>query len=188
VKIHQLLLEGKPISPERVAAHLGLTQEEVADMLKGAELDQERNLLGLGLSIVPTPHSYRVYDHQLYVWCAADAIIFPILHRASAEIESPDLISGDKVRLTSTPEGARDVDPATAVVSWVPEKESLENIRAWFCDYTNFFTSVETASKYVAKHPGMIIVPVDQVFRIGQLLWETEPYRSMADELAILQS
>ena len=57
VKIHQLLLDGKPVSPERIAAYLGLTEEEVADLLKGAELDQEGNLVGLGLSIVPTPHS-----------------------------------------------------------------------------------------------------------------------------------
>lgn len=42
--------------------------------------------------------------------------------------------------------------------------------------------------QYVAGHPGQVIVPVDQVFRIGQMLWEREPYQSMAGELAIFQS
>ena len=179
VKIHQLLLDGKPVSPERIAAYLGLTEEEVADLLKGAELDQEGNLVGLGLSIVPTPHAYRIHGRQFYVWCAADAIMFPIFHKTHAVIESPDPISGEKVRLVGTPEGAREVEPGTAVVSWVPRTESLENIRTWFCNYTNFFTSVETASQYVAKHPGLIIVPVDEVFQIGKLFWEREPYRSV---------
>ena len=179
VKIHQLLLDGKPVSPERIAAYLGLTEEEVADLLKGAELDQEGNLVGLGLSIVPTPHAYRIHGRQFYVWCAADAIMFPIFHKTHAVIESPDPISGEKVRLVGTPEGAREVEPSTAVVSWVPRTESLENIRTWFCNYTNFFTSVETASQYVAKHPGLIIVPVDEVFQIGKLFWEREPYRSV---------
>jgi len=179
VKIHQLLLDGKPVSPERIAAYLGLTEEEVADLLKGAELDQEGNLVGLGLSIVPTPHAYRIHGRQFYVWCAADAIMFPIFHKTHAVIESPDPISGEKVRLVGTPEGAMEIEPSTAVVSWVPRTESLENIRTWFCNYTNFFTSVETASQYVAKHPGLIIVPVDEVFQIGKLFWEREPYRSV---------
>ena len=179
VKIHQLLLDGKPVSPERIAAYLGLTEEEVADLLKGAELDQEGNLVGLGLSIVPTPHAYRIHGRQFYVWCAADAIMFPIFHKTHAVIESPDPISGEKVRLVGTPEGAMEIEPSTAVVSWVPRTESLENIRTWFCNYTNFFTSVETASQYVAKHPGLIIVPVDEVFQMGKLFWEREPYRSV---------
>lgn len=187
VKIHQLLLDSKPVSPDRIAAHLGLTKEEITDLLKGAEFNQEGNLVGVGLSIVPTLHSYRVHGRQLYTWCAGDAIMFPILHRTSVEIESPDPISGEKIRLTSTPEGVRDLDPITAVVSWVPEKEaSLENVRTAYCNYIHFFTSVETASRYVAMHPGLVIVPVDQVFRIGQLLWEREPYQSMAEELSII--
>ena len=55
MKIHQLLLDGKPVSPDRIAVHLGLPQEEVAELLRGAELDQEGNLVGVGLSIVPLP-------------------------------------------------------------------------------------------------------------------------------------
>ena len=131
------------------------------------------------MSLVPTPHSYQINGRQFYVWCAADAITFPIFHKISAVIESPDPISGEKVRLIGTPEGAKQVDPSTAVVSWVPGTESLENVRSWFCNFTNFFTSVETASQYVAKHPGLVIVPVDEVFQLGKVLWEKEPYKSM---------
>ena len=187
MKIHQLLLDGKPVSPERIAAHLGLSEAEVADLLRGAEFDQEGNLVGVGLSIVPTPHAYRVHGRQLYAWCAGDAITFPILHRTSVEIESPDPISGEKIRLTSTPDGVRDLNPVTAVVSWVLGKEeNIENVRTFYCNHIHFFTSVETASQYATRHPGLAIVPVDQVFQIGQLMWEREPYQSMAGELSIL--
>ena len=111
MKIHQLMLDGKPVSPDRIATHLGLTQDEVAALLKGAELDQQGNVVGIGLSIVPTPHSYRIRGRQLYTWCAGDAIFFPILHKSTAVIESPDPISGEKIRLTSTPEGVRQSYP-----------------------------------------------------------------------------
>src|SRR6266511_4425757 len=90
VRIHKLLLDGKPVSPDQIANYLGLTQHEVASLLRGAELDQEGNLVGVGLSIVPTRHSYKILGRQLYTWCAVDAITYPILHRTSAQIESPD--------------------------------------------------------------------------------------------------
>lgn len=77
IKIHKLLLEGKPVSPDRIAADLLLRQKEVADLVEGAELDKGGNVVGFGLSIVPTPHSYQIDGRQFYVWCAFDAIMFP---------------------------------------------------------------------------------------------------------------
>jgi alkylmercury lyase len=183
IKLQNLLLEGKPLPPDRIAAYLQLTQDEVADLIEGAELDQDGNVVGFGLSIVPTPHSYQIDGRQLYVWCAGDAITFPILHKNTAAIESPDPISGEKIRLTSTPEGVRDVKPATTVVSWVPGTASPDQIRSTFCDFTHFFTSATTALEYVEKHPGLVVVPIEQVFQIGQLMWEREPYKSIIAEL-----
>ena len=183
IKIHKLLLEGKPVSPDRIAAYLQLTQHEVADLIEGAELDKDGNLVGFGLSIVPTPHSYQIDGRQFYVWCAFDGIMFPLLHKSTVVIESADPISGEQIRLTSTPEEVRDVNPATTVVSWVPGINSPANIRSKFCDFTHFFTSEATASEYVVKHPGLVIVPIEQVFQVGQLMWNREPYKSIIAEL-----
>lgn len=82
MKIHQLMLDGKPVSPDRIATHLGLTQDEVTALLKGTELDQDGNVVGIGLSIVPTPHSYRIRGRQLYTWCAVMRPSFPFCIRA----------------------------------------------------------------------------------------------------------
>ena len=183
IKIHKLLLEGNPVSPDRIAAHLHLTQKEVADLIKSAELDEDGNVVGFGLSIVPTPHSYQIDGRQFYAWCAFDAIMFPLLHQNRVVIQSSDPITGERIRLTSTPEGLRDIDPGTTVVSWVPGINSPEDIRSNFCDFTHFFTSEATASKYVAKHPGLVIVPIEQVFQIGQRMWNTEPYKSINAKL-----
>jgi alkylmercury lyase len=177
----QLLLEGQPVAPAQIAARLRMSQDAVVALLRqiGVEWDAAGNVVGAGLSLTPTPHSYIVGGRQLYVWCAGDAITFPILHKTSAVIESPDPINGAKIHLIGTPEGTKEVEPSTAVVSWMPGTESFDNIRANFCNFTNFFTSVETASQYVAQHPGLIIVPIDTVFQIGKLLWEREPIKSL---------
>ena len=181
LKIMKLLLKGSPVSPEQIAAALQVSQEEVSTLLRGAEFDQEGNVVGLGLSLVPTPHSYTINGRQFYTWCAADAIMFPIFLKTSAVIESPDPISGERVRLIATAEGTQQIEPGTAVVSWafVTQAGTLENVRTWGCNFTNFFTSVETASQYALQHPGILIVPVDEVFQAGKLAWEREPYKSV---------
>lgn len=117
--------------------------------------------------------------------------MFPILHKASAVITSPDPISGETVRLIGTPEGARDVAPSTAVVSWVRSPSgttTLETIRAAFCNFVHFFASVETVAQYVSPHPELVIVPIDDIFQIGKLLWEREPLKSLLADLSPSQA
>jgi alkylmercury lyase len=175
----RLLSQGHPLSPGRIAAELQLVPDEVAALLRMGELDQDGNLVGLGLSLVPTPHAYAINDRQLYAWCAGDAIMFSIFLKSDAIIESPDPISGGMVRLIATPAGVRDVEPRTAVVSHPSAGVGLETVREQFCNVTHFFTSVETASQYVSQHPGLVIVPVDEVFRLWNRVWDREPYTSL---------
>lgn len=180
--LQHLLLAGQPVSQERIAARLHIAREEVPALLQGAELDTEGNFLGFGLTLVPTRHSYHINGRQFYTWCAGDAITFPILHKTSAVIASPDPISGETVRLIGTPAGARAVEPSTSVVSWMRSPSgtiTLETVRAAFCTFVHFFTSVETASQYVSPHPELVVVPIDDVFQIGKLLWEQEPLQSL---------
>lgn len=189
--LQDLLLEGQPVSPERIVSQLRVAREEVPALLQGAELDAQGNFLGFGLTLVPTPHSYQINGRQFYVWCAGDAIMFPILHKASAFITSPDPISGETVRLIGTPEGARDVAPSSAVVSWVRSPSgttTLETIRAAFCNFVHFFAFVETAAQYVSPHPELVIVPIDDIFQIGKLLWEREPLKSLLADLSPSQA
>jgi alkylmercury lyase len=180
--LQNLLLAGQPVSPEQIASRFHMAREEVPAFLQGAELDADGNFVGWGLTLVHTPHSYQINGRQFYVWCAGDAITFPVLHKTSAVIASPDPIGGETVRLIGTPDGARDVEPSTAVVSWVrrpSETTTLETVRAAFCNFVHFFASVDTASQYVSLHPELVIVPIDGVFQIGKLLWEREPLKSL---------
>lgn len=178
-RVVMLLSQGRPLSPKRLAAELQLAPDEVSALLQMSELDQEGNLVGLGLSLVPTPHAYQINGRQLYAWCAGDAIMFSIFLKADAVIVSPDPISGDMVRLIATPEGVRDLEPSSAVVSHPSAGVDIETVRAQFCNVTHFFTSVETAEQYIAQRPGLVIVPVDEVFQLWHRVWDREPYQSL---------
>ncbi len=52
----------------------------------------------------PTRHSFRVNGNDMYTWCSLDAILLPGLLETTGEIESTDLVTGDTIRLTITPD------------------------------------------------------------------------------------
>jgi alkylmercury lyase len=178
-QIQRLLLDGNPISPEQLASSLQISQDVVAALLSypGAEevveLDEEGNIAGLGVTLIPKPHRYEVNQHIFYVLCATEALVFPLIHGHTAVIESPDPVTGDKVHLTVTPEGIERVEPTTAVVS------SMGSVPGRDCVYGRFFTSRETASKWLSEHPGAAILSLDEVYQVWKLVSEKEPLKSI---------
>jgi alkylmercury lyase len=155
---------------KEIAIRLQVTSETVISTLRsfGAEFDKDGNILGVGLTLVPTPHVYKANGQKLYTWCAVDALLFPIMLKHTAHIESLDPVSGDKVQVTVTPDGVQKVEPAAAVVSWVNSSVDPSNIRGSVCHYVYFFSSSETASKWIAEHPGKMFYPVVDAFRAAK--------------------
>jgi hypothetical protein len=104
-----------------------------------------------------------------------------VLVRQTAVIESPDPISGEKVRLTVTPKGVESVEPTTAVVSMRYGDVDLENVRGTGCHYGHFCVSSKTPSEYAALHVGLGlgVGTAEEAFRIGQIMSEHEPLKSI---------
>jgi alkylmercury lyase len=94
----RLLANGSPVKPAEVAMHLQASPDKVTSTLRkfGAEFDEEGNILGLGLTLVTTPHIYKVNGHKLYTWCAGDALAFPVILKQNVHIESSDPVTGKK--------------------------------------------------------------------------------------------
>jgi len=161
----QLLTNGYPVPPDEIAIRLQITPQTVISTLRsfGAEFDKDGNIVGVGLTLVPTPHVYEVNGSKLYTWCAVDALLFPVMLNHTAHIESLDPISGEKIQVTVTPDGAQKVEPEAAVVSWINGVD-LSNIRGSVCHYVYFFSSPETASKWIAEHPGKMFYPIIDAF------------------------
>ncbi len=75
------------------------------------------------------------------------------------------------MRIEVRPAGIEAAEPPSAVVSVVVAQD-LANIRSVGCNNMNFFSSPEAASRWLEKHPEATIVPVEDAFRLGQLLAE----------------
>lgn len=180
-QVQRLLLEQGLVSPEQIADILEIPLSFVTAALSqpGAEevveMDSQGNVLGLGITLVPKPHRYQVKDRTFYVLCATEALVFPLIHGHTAQVESPDPVSNELVRLTVTQKGARNITPNTAVVS------SMGNVPGKDCVYGRFFSSRETASHWLSMHPGGVVLSIDEVYQIWQIASGEEPLKSILE-------
>lgn len=161
-KTLELLAKGCPVLPEEIAILAEVPPEKVLSALRsfGAEFDKDGNVLGFGLTLVPTPHIYEADGRKLYTWCAVDALLFPIMLGHTAQIESRDPVTGERIQVTISPDGVQKVEPESVVVSWVNAID-FSNIRGSVCQYVHFFGSSESASKWISRYPGKTFYPVN---------------------------
>jgi alkylmercury lyase len=167
------LAHGEPVPAERIASGAGLPVGEAEEFLRRstAELDDSGRLLGLGLTLRPTPHRFELDGRVLYTWCAPDALAFPVLLGTPAQVESPCFATGATVRLEADPAGVRHVGPTEAVVSVVTSWDvALHQVRQRVCDQQHFFASAEAAAGWLDERPDATIVSVRDGFELSRAL------------------
>ncbi len=170
-----LLACGHPVTRERLATALQMTVEQVAEVLASLadlEADQSGNVVGWGLTFIPTPHRFRVDGHTFYTWCALDALTYPALLQLTAGVESSCPVSSTPVTLSVTPTGVHDLTPPSAVVSVViPEQgSSRDGDRGSFCNRSLFFRSRRDALVWQASSPRARLLSVADASQVGCLI------------------
>jgi alkylmercury lyase len=162
----QLLSNGSPVTPDEIASQLQASPGKVTSTLRkfGAEFDKEGKVLGLGLTLVTTPHIYKVNGRKMYTWCAADALAFPVILEQTAQVESSDPMTGEKVQIHVTPGRVEKIEPKSAVVSFIKNVD-VTNVRGTGCNNINFFSSPETATVWITEHPNTAFYPVSDIYQ-----------------------
>jgi len=174
VPLLRLLAEGKPVPLERLAAVSRRPLEAIQSLLQCSdiEVDSEGRIVGWGLSLVPTPHQFRLGEQTLYAWCALDTLLLPALLGRTAHIVSICPATGKSVSLTVTPTQIERLEPASAVVSVrLPEAETdLCEVRGSICLQGHFFESHEDASAWPSLHPQALLLTVEEAAQLGREL------------------
>ncbi|MDR7423587.1 MAG: alkylmercury lyase MerB [Armatimonadota bacterium] len=137
--------------------------------LPGVEWTDAGDVVGLGLTLRPTPHRLGVEGRTLFTWCALDTLFFPAMLGKAARVTSPCPITGAEIRVEVTPEGVERLEPSDAVVS-VVVPESAGDIRRTFCRNVHLFSAPEAASVWLSQHPGAVVLPVATAFQLGRLV------------------
>jgi alkylmercury lyase len=165
----RLLAKGVPVSLSQVARAAQIPPDRLSSAVRGlgVEFDGKGNVVGLGLSLNPTPHRVRLAtsDAQFYAWCAPDTLVFPIILKRTIRVESEDPLTGERIRLTVGLEGVKELDPKGALVSLVSEPDAAD-IRGSACDHQHFFSSLQTAEKYGSNNRAIIILAVEEAYGV----------------------
>jgi alkylmercury lyase len=160
----KLLAQGRPITLTELAEAAGVDVADVDSAPAGQDIeyDDERRIVGWGLTLNPTPHRFVVDGHHLYTWCAADTLMFPAILGRRADVESTCPATRAVIRLTVDPAiGVTDLSPATAVIS-IPDPQDLDiaRVRASCCKPGRFFATAAAAEDWQAQHPRGTVLPV----------------------------
>jgi alkylmercury lyase len=164
----RLLSHGRPITVTELAEAAGVDAADLATApaSQDIEYDDERRIVGWGLTLNPTPHTFVVDGHRLYTWCAADTLMFPAILGSRAHVESICPATGTVIRLTVDPAvGVSDVSPATAVIS-IPAPQDLDDacVRASCCNPGRFFAAAAAAGDWHVQHPRGTVLPVADAY------------------------
>lgn len=182
LEIYRQLANGEPVQRSRLAEALEIPNRAVDDLLGHPNLksltyaDTEGRIIGFGgLAVREMPHRFRIDGRTLYTWCAWDSLFIPVILRQEAEVESPAPGSTARVRLRVAPDRVKEVQPGSAVMSFLlPTAETFQadalKAMAGFCHYIFFFPDHENATAWARSHPDTTVISVSEAFELGCLM------------------
>lgn len=177
------LSNGQPVSRTDIASALKMSSYDVQEALTtftDIEYDNAGDIVACGLSLLPTPHCFKVNGHDLFTWCAFDTLMYPVALHQTAQVESHCPVTGIAVRLTVTPTGVSLLTPTEVVVSIVTPATQTGccNVRSSFCSQVHFISSPQAAATWLSKHPEEAVLSVDEAWQLGHAIAQ----RRLADE------
>jgi alkylmercury lyase len=171
----RLLAQGQPVTIDAIAVASNVTAAEVEARFSswpGVYRDDKGRVVGFwGQAIEGLDPEYRLVagGKTTYAWCALDTLFIPPLLGGTVLVEATDPVTGDSVSLVVDGDGARNVQPAGAVVSMVvPDGPFGYDVIESFCHRVLFFASRESGEKWTAEHKGTMLLSVPEAFDIGR--------------------
>jgi alkylmercury lyase len=176
---------GKPIEKAALAASLHLSQDELEQRLlrlPDIEFDQQGNIVGWGVTLVPTRHRFQIHGQDLFTWCAFDTVLFPPQLRAAARVQSTCPVTGRSISFVVSPEGSvKDLTPASCVMSLIIPAERRDCVRASFCEHSLFFWSEQAASTFLTAHPETVLLSLEEAAYVGKRVAQTRSKDAYSD-------
>ena len=170
--IIQQVARGKPVTKADLQVSLNLNQDELERRLAhlpDTEFDQQGNILGWGVTLLPTSHQFQLDGKALYTWCAFDTVLFPPSLQRSAQVQSSCAQTGHRITFVATPEGGvKDLTPSGSVMSLILPAERSACVRDIFCYQSLFFQSEQAASTFLSTHPEAMLLSVEEAALVGR--------------------
>jgi alkylmercury lyase len=174
VALIRQLAAGQPVSAARLAATIAMEEPAVDAVLRqmsDIDYNDAGNVVGFGLSLVPTAHQFTINGQTLYTWCAFDTFLYTALLGQPSEVVSHCPVTALPITLAMTPEGVTRLSPLSSVISIViPDGSVADCRRSAFCNYGHFFATAEAGATWLNDHPNGITLSIADAHRLGHLL------------------
>ena len=174
VALIRQLAAGQPVSAAHLAAEIAMEEPAVSTVLQqmsDVDYDGDGQIVGFGLSLVPTAHQFTINGQTLYTWCALDTFLYTALLAQPSQAVSHCPITARPITLAMTPESVIEHSPASSVISLViPDGSIADCRRSAFCNYGHFFATPDAGTAWLNGHPNGTILSITDAHRLGQLL------------------
>lgn len=176
---YDALLDGEPIGLETLATRAGValtTLEEIIERRPGlARVGSDGRVHGcLGLSVEPTRHTLEIAGRSVWVWCVWDGLFIPRVLGAAARLTSTCPVSGAPIALAVEPVGVTDVNPPTAVMSFLASKGPAGNGFGACCPLIHLLQSEQAGARWHAAHPTGCVLSIPQAWELAQTFVDTK--------------
>ena len=152
-----------------VSSSLKFSPDSGVGVRQSAEFDRAGNIVGLGVTLVPTSHRVQLGGKPLYTWCAFDTVLFPPSLGQTAHVSSTCPSTEQPITFVATPEGVvRDLTPSHSVMSLIIPANRQDCVRATFCEQSLFFSTAQAASSYLAAHPEAVLLSIEEAAVVGK--------------------
>ena len=177
-ELYRLLAAGRPVAAEALATAIERPVNDVRGELKELPAfyigydEKDRVIEWGGFGLDGGNNDFTIRGNRMWAWCAWDALFLPAIIGDPALVESDDPETGARVRMTVTPGGVHDVQPAGAVMTIaIPGMQAFPDFRTFsFQKTVLFFESRESAGRWLAKNPGPVLISLDEGFALGQTM------------------
>ena len=171
IMTYRTLAEGYPVSAASLARASNVPLEITEALFEhgktlGGEWDAEGHLVGNVLTLNPTQHHFRINSKERYTWCSLDAMHLPGILGRTAEVESTDPVSGEKIQLTIPPDATPTYHPPGTVLSIMLAPGDRNGPQSPLCSQMLFFASRENAEIWIRDHPQATIMTVEEVYQL----------------------
>ena len=172
LSILQQVSRGRPLSKTALATSLAISQSELEQRLAhlpDTEFDRKGDIIGWGVTLMPTRHRFQINGKVLFTWCAFDTVLFPPTLGRTAQVSSTCPVTAHPITFVATPSGVvGDLSPASGVMSLIIPASRQECVRATFCEHSLFFQSEQAASSYLAAHPEAVLLSIEEAAAVGR--------------------
>lgn len=173
----KLLADGKPVPAAALAEAAGISLDEAVSYIEmgrqyGIQVE-DGTLVGAALTLRPTEHRFRIRGNDLFAWCGFDTLLLAIILEERAEVTSACPVTGSEIRLTVEADGTvSDVTPSSVVVGIVGEQVmsscAFIGPDSAICIQMPFLASAEAGARWLADHPGVAVVDLDEAREVAR--------------------